>query len=263
MIIVDFDPVIVSFGVVQLHWYGMMYLCAFATAYLLGMYRAKQPNSVLNQEQVSDLIFYAILGAVIGGRLGYVLFYNLSSYMDSPLSIFKVWEGGMSFHGGLLGVCAVFWFYGRYLKKGFFAMADFAAPLVPLGLGFGRLGNFINGELWGSPSDLPWAMIFPSGGQIARHPSQLYEALLEGVLLFVIVWLYSRKPRATMSVSGVFLVGYGIFRFMIEFVRLPDKQLGYLWDNWLTMGHLLSLPMILFGVFLLLLAKRQAIKDHK
>lgn len=257
MIIVDFDPVIFSIGKIQLHWYGLMYLFAFGSAYLLGMYRAKQAHSPLNQEQVSDLIFYSILGAVIGGRLGYVLFYNFAEYMQAPWTIFAVWQGGMSFHGGLLGVCAVFWLYGRHLNKSFFTMADFAAPLVPIGLGFGRLGNFINGELWGAPSNLPWAMIFPSGGNIARHPSQLYEALLEGLLLFVIVWLYSRQPRATMSVSGLFLVGYGMFRFMIEFVRLPDKQLGYLWGDWLTMGHVLSTPMIVFGVFLLVYAQRQ------
>ena len=252
MIIVDFDPVIASIFGFQLHWYGLMYLFAFGSAYFLGMYRAKQAHSLLNQEQVSDLIFYAILGAVIGGRLGYVLFYNLPAYVNDPLSILKVWQGGMSFHGGLLGVCTVFWWYGRSQQKTFFAVADFAAPLVPLGLGFGRLGNFINGELWGSPTNLPWAMIFPSGGNIPRHPSQLYEALLEGLLLFVIVWIYSAKPRATMRVSGLFLIAYGLFRFSIEFVRLPDQHIGYLWGNWLTMGHLLSLPMILFGLFLFL-----------
>jgi phosphatidylglycerol:prolipoprotein diacylglycerol transferase len=248
--LVDFDPVIVTLGPFKLHWYGLMYLFAFGAAYLLGMQRAKQAHSPLTPEQVSDLVFYAVLGAVLGGRIGYILFYNFHAYLANPLAIFKIWEGGMSFHGGLLGVCLVFWLYGRRLKQGFFTIADFAAPLVPLGLGFGRIGNFINGELWGSPTQLPWGMVFPTGGAMTRHPSQLYEALLEGVLLFIILWLYSKQPRPTMRVSGLFLIFYGSFRFLIEFVRLPDAHIGYLAGDWLTMGHLLSTPMILFGLFL-------------
>jgi phosphatidylglycerol:prolipoprotein diacylglycerol transferase len=185
---------------------------------------------------------------VLGGRLGYVLFYDLPGFLAEPLNIFKVWQGGMSFHGGLMGVLIAMWLFGRRYHKTFFEVTDFIAPLVPIGLGAGRIGNFINGELWGKVSDVPWAMVFPNGGPLARHPSQLYQAFLEGLVLFIVLWLYSSKPRPTMAVSGLFLLCYGVFRFVVEFVRMPDAQLGYLAFGWLTMGQVLSAPMILTGL---------------
>ena len=195
------------------------------------------------------LIFYGALGAVLGGRIGYVLFYDLNSYLSEPLNIFKIWQGGMSFHGGLLGVLTAMWLFARKYCLTFFQVTDFIAPLVPIGLGAGRLGNFINGELWGRVTQVPWAMVFPDprAGGLPRHPSQLYEASLEGVALFIILWLYSAKPRPTMAVSGMFLLCYGIFRFILEFFRMPDMQIGYVAFDWLTMGQILSTPMVLAG----------------
>jgi len=248
------DPVALDLGPVKIHWYGIMYLIGFTTAWWLGQMRAKQANSGWTSEQIGDLIFYCAMGVVIGGRMGYVLFYDFGNFVDSPLSIFKIWEGGMSFHGGLIGVISAMWIYGRKLNKTFFQVADFVAPLVPIGLGAGRFGNFINGELWGKTTDLPWGVVFPHAGQLARHPSQLYEALLEGLVLFLILWFYSRKPRPLMAVSGLFLIGYGCFRFIVEFVRIPDEHLGYLALDWLTMGQILSTPMIILGAVLMFLA---------
>ena len=253
----DIDPVFLDLGVVQIHWYGIMYLCAFSSAWWLGNYRAAQKNSPVNREQVADLIFYGALGAVLGGRIGYVLFYNFSVYLQNPLEIFAVWRGGMSFHGGMLGVFLAMWLYGRQQKLSFFTVTDFIAPLVPLGLGFGRLGNFINGELWGAPSQLPWAMVFPNAGNILRHPSSLYELLLEGIILFIILWIFSQKTRPIRAVSGLFMITYGSFRSFVELFRMPDQHIGYLAYDWLTMGHLLSFPMILFGIILVLWAYRQ------
>ena len=253
----DIDPVFLDLGVIQIHWYGIMYLCAFSSAWWLGNYRADQQNSPVNRDQVADLIFYGALGAVLGGRIGYILFYNFSVYLQNPLEIFAVWRGGMSFHGGMLGVFFAMWLYGRQQKLSFFTVTDFIAPLVPLGLGFGRLGNFINGELWGAPSTLPWAMIFPQAGNIPRHPSPLYELLLEGIILFFILWFYSKKPRPVRAVSGLFMISYGSFRSFVELFRMPDQHIGYLAYDWLTMGHLLSFPMILFGILLVILAYRK------
>jgi len=246
------DPVAIHLGPLQVHWYGIMYLIGFSAAWWLGKSRADRSPD-WNAEQVGDLIFYGALGVILGGRLGYILFYDLSAYIHSPLNIFKIWQGGMSFHGGLLGVCIALWLYGRRLGKGFFEVTDFVAPLVPIGLGAGRIGNFINGELWGRVSELPWAMVFsdPRAGGLPRHPSQLYEALLEGLLLFTIVWVYSRKPRPTMAVSGMFLLFYGLFRFVIEFTRMPDAQLGMIAFGWMSMGQVLSLPMIVLGILFL------------
>ncbi len=251
------DPVAVKLGPLKIHWYGIMYLIAFASAWWLGVRRARRPGSGWNPDQVSDLIFYGAMGVVLGGRLGYTLFYNFGHFLADPLSIFRIWEGGMSFHGGLLGVLVAMWLYGRKYHRRFFELTDFIAPLVPIGLAAGRLGNFINGELWGRPTDVPWAMVFPGAGPLPRHPSQLYELLLEGVLLFIIVWFYSARPRPRMAVSGVFALGYGSFRFFVEFFREPDAHIGYLAFGWLTQGQLLSVPLILLGVLLLWLAYRR------
>ena len=255
----DFDPVAFSIGPLKVRWYGLMYLVGFAIAWVLGRYRAKRPASGWQPTQVDDLVFYGAMGVILGGRIGYVVFYGFSAFLHNPLMLFKVWEGGMSFHGGLLGVLIAMLLFTRKVNKGFFEVTDFIAPLTPLGLFFGRIGNFINGELWGRVSDLPWAMVFhtPGAGPLPRHPSQLYEAALEGVVLFIILWLYSTKPRPVRAVSGLFLVCYGVLRFAMEFVREPDAQLGYIAFDWLTMGQLLSLPMILFGVWLLVLAYRR------
>lgn len=249
-------------GTVQpgVRWYGLMYLIGFAAVWWLGSVRAKRAGSQWQRGQISDLVFYGALGAVLGGRVGSVLFYNFPGFVADPLSLLRVWEGGMSFHGGLIGVLLALWLYGRHYKKTFFEITDFVAPLIPIGLGAGRIGNFINGELWGKVSDVPWAMIFPNGGSLARHPSQLYQALLEGVVLFAILWLYSNKPRPTMAVSGLFLIAYGLFRFIVEFVREPDQQLGYLAFGWLTMGQVLSAPMILLGLWLMWRAHRTVVK---
>lgn len=250
------DPVAFSLGPLKVHWYGLMYLVGFVAGWWLGRVRAARPNSAWAAREVDDLLFFSVLGAVLGGRLGYMLFYGLDQFIEQPLSLLAIWQGGMSFHGGLLGVLvAMFWFARRQGKR-FFEVTDFLAPLVPIALGAGRIGNFINGELWGKVSDVPWAMVFPHAGPLARHPSQLYEAFLEGLVLFLMLWFFSRKPRPTMAVSGLFLLGYGVFRSSVEFVRLPDDHIGYLALDWLTMGQVLTLPMILFGVGLLVYAYR-------
>jgi len=266
------DPVLWSIGPLKIHWYGLMYLVGFLAGWWLGRLRAARPGSGWSLQQVDDLVFYAVLGVVIGGRLGYVFFYGFDHLLRDPWSILRVWEGGMSFHGGLLGVLGAMWLLGRKQRRGFFEITDFIAPLVPIGLGAGRLGNFINAELWGAPTQLPWGMRVPCaeapdlcsrlgvapGGLYspAVHPNQLYEALLEGLVLFLILWFFSARPRPRRAVSGLFLLCYGSFRFAIEFVRMPDIQLGYLAFGWVTMGQLLSLPMILFGILLLVLAYR-------
>jgi len=254
----DIDPVAVQLGPLKVHWYGLMYLIGFAAAWWLGRRRLRL-FADLNRQDLSDLIFYAALGVILGGRLGYILFYDFAAYLAEPLNVFKIWQGGMSFHGGLLGVITAMALFARRRGRRFFEIADFTAPLIPIGLGAGRLGNFINGELWGRATDLPWAMVFPDprAGGLPRHPSQLYEMLLEGVLLFVILWLYARKPRPTMAVSALFLLGYGTFRFLVEFARTPDEQLGFLAGGWLTMGQLLCLPMLATGAVLWWLAHRR------
>jgi phosphatidylglycerol:prolipoprotein diacylglycerol transferase len=255
--VVDFDRAAFSVFGWDIYWYGLAYLAAFISAWLLARYRAKQKDSGWTTEQVDDLLFYGGLGVILGGRLGYILFYNFSEFLNDPSILIAIRGGGMSFHGGLLGVMVALWLFKRKVNKSYFTVVDFVAPLVPLGLGFGRIGNFINAELWGAPTTLPWGMIFPAAGPEPRHPTPLYEAFLEGAVLFAILWWFSSKPRPVMAVSGLFAIGYGIFRFLIEFVRLPDAHLGYLAWGWLTMGQLLSLPLVVAGIILMLRANNK------
>ena len=257
MLAPSIDPVAIALGPLKVHWYGLMYVFGLLALWFFAAQRAKQPGSGWTAEQVSDFVFYGALGVILGGRIGYMLFYNLSHYVAQPLAVFRVWEGGMSFHGGLLGVLLAMWYFARKTGKTFFIVADFIAPWVPIGLGLGRLGNFINQELWGRTTDVPWGMVFRDAGPLPRHPSQLYQAALEGVAMFVILWLFARKPRPTASVSGLFLICYGVFRVITEFVRQPDAQLGYLAFGWLTMGQVLSVPMILFGAGLMVWAYKK------
>ena len=257
MLAPNIDPVAISLGPVKVHWYGLMYVLGLVALWFFAALRAKKQGSGWTPEQVGDFVFYGALGVILGGRLGYMLFYSLPHYFSHPLDALKIWQGGMSFHGGLLGVLLAMLYFARKTGKTFFAVADFIAPWVPIGLGLGRLGNFINHELWGRATDLPWGMVFRDAGSLPRHPSQLYQLALEGIALFVIRGLYSRRPRPAASVSGLFLAGYGTFRFIVEFVREPDPQLGYLAWNWLTMGQVLSAPMVLFGIGLMVWAHRR------
>ena len=252
----NFDPVAVAIGPVKVHWYGLMYLVGFALAWWLGRVRAREAWRGWRSGDVGDVLFWIALGIVAGGRLGYMLFYDLDRLVAQPWSAFMVWQGGMSFHGGLIGGIVAMWWFGRSRGRGFFAVADFIVPLVPPGIAAGRLGNFINGRLWGTPSDLPWAMVFhdPRAGEVPRHPSQLYEALLEGVVLFAVLWWFTRRPRPAMAASGVFLLGYGVARTLVEFVRVPDAHIGYLAFGWITMGHALTAPMIAAGIVMMVLA---------
>ena len=250
----QFDPVAISLGPISIHWYAIMYIIAFGGAWGLATYRRRMIPEQWSAEQISDLVFYGAMGAVLGGRLGSVFFYNFDRFLDDPLWLFRVWEGGMSFHGGFLGVLVAFFFYSRHINKGFWETLDFIAPFAPFGIGAGRLGNFIGGELWGRPTGVSWGMVFPHVDQLPRHPSQLYEFALEGVALFIIVWWFSSKPRPRLAVSGVFGLSYGCFRFFVEFFREPDLHLGFIAFDWLTMGQLLSVPMILAGALLLFLA---------
>ncbi len=247
------DPVALQLGKVAIHWYGIMYLLGFLIGWGLLCLRAKRAMSPgMTVSQVGDLVTYAALGVIVGGRLGYMLFYDLPMLLHSPLSLLMIWQGGMSFHGGFLGVVLALWLFGRRHQVAFLALADFIVPVVPVGLAAGRIGNFINSELWGRVSDVPWAMVFPTGGPLARHPSQLYEFLLEGVALFIGLWCYSSKPRALGRVSGWFAIGYSVARIFCELFRVPDPQYGYLAFGWLTMGQLLSLPLLLLGIGLLI-----------
>ena len=272
------DPVAISLGPVAVHWYGITYAIAFALAWWLGRQRLRAGRLPVTEQAYSDLLFYGMLGVVLGGRLGYIFFYNLDQVIAHPLTAFKVWEGGMSFHGGLLGVMTAVLVWSRKHRLHVFDTMDFVAPMIPSGLGFGRLGNFIGGELWGRETDVPWAMVFPdslppdyaglpadalrqlhASGALeayARHPSQLYQFALEGVAMFVLLWWFSSKPRPRYAVSGMFALLYGVFRFAVEFVRQPDAHLGFLAFDWLTMGQLLSLPLIAVGLFLLWLSRR-------
>ena len=250
----DLDPVAFSIGPLHARWYGLMYLIGFLAAWWLGRRRAARPRSTWTPLEVDDLIFYSAVGVILGGRLGWMLLYGTERLVEDPLSALRVWEGGMSFHGGLVGVLlALVIFAGRRGRR-VADVFDFTAPLPAIGFGAGRLGNFINGELWGKPTDVPWAFVVDG---VPRHPSQLYEALLEGLVLFVVLWWFTSRPRPRLAPSGLFLLCYGVFRFAVEFVRVPDENRGYLLLGWLTMGQLLSLPMIVGGLWLLALARRR------
>lgn len=255
----QFDPVAIHLGPLAIHWYGLMYLAGFMTFLWLGRKRiAILKNPQFNTKLLDDLLFYGVIGVILGGRLGEVLFYHPGYYFSHPLKIPAVWEGGMSFHGGFLGVLAAMAWFARQQKIRWLQLMDFIAPLVPPGLAFGRLGNFINGELWGRPTDVPWAMVFPGVDDLPRHPSQLYEFALEGLLLFALLWLYSRKPRPAGAVSGLFLIGYGSFRFLGEFTRNPDDGIFGLMTFGISMGQWLSLPMVVAGVLMMILSNRRA-----
>lgn len=249
----EIDPIIFSVGPLAIRWYGLMYVIGFIAAWILASRRARERRSPVKSKQVDDLIFLAMIGVIVGGRLGYSIVYGWELWLDDPLYVFKITQGGMSFHGGLVGVMVAMWLFGRNRGLGMWQVTDFVAPLVPIGLGTGRIGNFINNELWGKPTDMPWG--FNVNGQIL-HPSQLYEALLEGLVLFSILWVFSSRPRPHMAVSGMFLLWYGFFRFFVEFYRLPDADLGYLAFGWVTMGQILTAPMIIAGAILLFLAYR-------
>ena len=255
------DPVALSLGPISIYWYGMTYVGGLIFAWWLGKQRAQLAQSPVAEEQIDDLIFYAALGIVAGGRIGYALFYGAGSLWDDPLRVFRLWEGGMAFHGGFLGVVIAMWLFSRHQKIEFGALVDFIAPLAPVGLALGRIGNFINQELWGRPADVSWAMVFPADPLgLARHPSQLYQFAMEGVLLFFVLFWYTRSPRPRWSAAGLFLLGYGLFRSLAEFFREPDAHIGFDALGWMTRGQLLSLPMIAVGAAIMIWAYRRDAK---
>ena len=252
----NLDPVLFSVEpFISIHWYGMMYVAAFFLGWGVARYLAGRPQALFSKNDVEDLVTYMILGVILGGRIGYVLFYDLPYYLAHPLDIIKIWQGGMSFHGGFLGVLFALLYWAKKHKRDYIELTDFIAPCVPIGLFCGRIGNFINGELWGKESTLPWAVIFPSGGNVPRHPSQLYEAGLEGLLLFAVLFFLARKNPPKGVISAVFCIGYGLARCFAEFFRIPDPQYGYFF-GFATMGQILCLPMFLTGFILLYLSKK-------
>lgn len=258
MIHPQFDPVALQLGPLQIQWYGLMYLLGFGAGLALGIWRAKRQQWWgFTANQVQDLLFYIVLGIIIGGRLGYVLFYQIDLLAQNPLYLLRIWEGGMSFHGGFLGVVIAVIVFARRHNMPIFAVGDFVAPLVPPGIFFGRLGNFINGELWGRPTESAWGMVFPRVDDVLRHPSQLYQMAGEGLALFLLLWWYSNKPRPRRAVAAMFMIGYGVFRTAAEFFRQPDAHLGIRALGFLTQGMILSIPMIVVGVLLLVIAYRQ------
>ena len=252
----QFDPVALEIGPLAVRWYGLMYLAAFAQFWLLGRYRARITPG-WTPKDIEDLLFYGVLGVIVGGRLGEVLLYHPAYYLANPLEIFAVWKGGMSYHGGFIGVMVVILLFARKSGRPFLAVGDFIAPLMPLGYAFGRLGNFINAELVGRPTDVPWGMVFPNVDAVPRHPSQLYHASLDGLLLFIVLWIYTRKPRPLGAASALFLIGYGSARSFVEMFRTPDFVV-----NWagipITSGQLYSIPMIVAGIWLWIRAHRKA-----
>ena len=245
------DPVAIQIGPIGIHWYGITYLVGFVAAWWLMRLRARRSDLQWAQSRVDDLVFYGAVGVLLGGRIGHFLFYQPEQLLADPLVFFRVWEGGMAFHGGLIGVIVAMAYVARSQGVQLFDVLDFVAPVAPIGLGAGRIGNFINSELWGRTTDVPWGMVFPGAGPLPRHPSQLYEFALEGVVLFAVLWWFSAKPRPRMAVSGLFLLLYGLFRFAVEFVRMPDMHIGTVAFGWLSMGQLLTLPMIVGGLALL------------
>lgn len=254
----DFDPVALALGPLKIHWYGIMYLCAFAFAFWICKARAKQNRAPFKPNQVDDIIFYSAMGVILGGRIGYVLFYNFLGFLENPVSLIEVWKGGMSFHGGLLGVIMALVIYAKKHKIAVGDLFDFAALAAPIGLFFGRMGNFIGQELWGRQTDLPIGMLFPHDAlQVPRHPSQLYEAVLEGLVIFVIVYFYLNKDRPRWAAGALFIALYGTFRFIVEFAREPDAHIGFDLFGWLSRGQLLSLPMIMIGVGVMIWAYKK------
>lgn len=251
MLYPNIDPIAFNLGQMEIRWYGVMHLVAFLLAFWFCAQRREQPVKPWTIENIADMFFYVAFGVIFGGTMGYWLIYEPSRIIDDPFILFKFWLPGRSFHGGLIGVFLALYFYGRKNHRSLLEITDFIAPAVPIGLGLGRIGNFLNGELWGRTTDLPWGMVFPYAGDEARHPSQLYEGLLEGVLLFVILYFFSQKRRGLGAISGLFALGYGVFRFIVEFVREPDQNQEYFVWDWLTIGQLLSFPMIMIGLYLL------------
>ncbi|MBF0144839.1 MAG: prolipoprotein diacylglyceryl transferase [Magnetococcales bacterium] len=252
----EIDPVVFSIGPLVIRWYGVMYSLAFLLGWPLLQIQARRMSLTLSREELGDFMIWILAGVILGGRLGYIVFYQSSYYLTNPAAVFKIWEGGMSFHGGLLGVAVAICLFARKKKIHCLTLGDLVSPIVPVGLFLGRIGNFINGELWGRTSDLPWAMIFPHSGPLPRHPSQLYEAFLEGVVLFAILWWMGAMKTSRGALFGIFLLGYGAARFVIEFFREPDAHLGLL-SMGLSMGQWLCVPMVLAGIILIHGAKRQ------
>lgn len=257
------DSVAFKIGSFKVHWYGLMYLLSFVFSWFILKYRVKKFNLGWSTEKLADLLFYGALGVILGGRIGYILFYNFLFYLHHPFQMLAVWDGGMSFHGGMVGVFLGIWYWSHKYKESFYQTTDFIAPIVPVGLAAGRLGNFINGELWGRVTTMPWGMIYPQAGPLPRHPSEIYEFLLEGVVLFVLLWWFSSRRPPRMAVSGMFMLGYGVFRFFCEFYRQPDPQLGIVAFGWMTRGQELCIPMILIGIGLLVLAYRKCKRKVK
>lgn len=246
----EIDPIAISLGPVSIHWYALSYLVGIGLVWAMLRHRIQKQGLRWTEDDLSDIVFYSVLGVLLGGRLGYMVFYGFENLIDDPLSALKIWQGGMSFHGGFLGVLAGVVFFARKKGVGFFEVTDFVAPAIPLALGCGRIGNFINAELPGRATEVSWALIYP-GEQFGRHPSSLYQAALEGIVLFAVLWLYSMKPKPVMAVSGLFLVGYGSLRIFSERFREPDAHIGFVLSDWVTAGQLLSLPMVILGIFLL------------